>query len=101
MSERFLPGRTPEAINMRLTYLRRGDYNDRGIRRGEGLALPQVDTSQTPEAMGSHNLLLAILGWAAKHGAVPPGLTADRTIDLCRRFGIEVPAGSLKLRKAG
>ena len=100
MAQRFLPGRTPEAINMRLTYLRYGDPRARARAREEFEDMP-ADTSQTPEAVGSSNLLIAILEWAAKRGAVPPGLTAERTVELCRVYGVEVPKQSLKLQNAG
>lgn len=101
MADRFLQGRTPEAINMRMTYLRKGDYGDRGSRKMEDLAVLPLDTSKSMEAVGSQNLLIAILRWASRNGSAPPGLTAQRTRELCKRFGIEIPGEGLKLGIAG
>ena len=95
MAVRFLPGRTPEAINMRLHFLRRG-IDPRKLDD------PQAETTRMTEAqMGSQNLLVAILRWAAAHGKVPPGLTAERVRELCREHGVDIPSDGLKLRQSG
>lgn len=95
VAARFLPGRTPEAIAMRLSTLRHGKGRST-VSRAE-CDMDDHDDEQATIA-GSEMLLVAILRVAAAKGKTPPGLTADRARELCALYGIDIPGDGLKLR---
>lgn len=102
VAARFLPGRTPEAINMRLSTLRHGNGRSTIPRIAEthsGQSIEDMDVDIEADAVaGSQMLLIAILRWAAAKGTSPPGLSAERTRELCLFYGIDIPGDGLKLR---